>query len=195
MRPWSDRVIGVSSLSKAWGTPGIRIGWLATRDAGLYETRLAAKKQIVVANSIVDETIALAALEGHDRWLPRLREGVLTARDNVAAWIDDSPFEWIPPGGGAVGFRRVRPEIDLDVDRFYASLFEDHGTVVGPGYWFEQPRRNLRLGFGWPTPNELAGGAQCPLRSRRRRAALTSARGGRKQSRWPRNDRQGRMGR
>ncbi len=106
MRPWSDRVIGVSSLSKAWGTPGIRIGWLATRDAGLYETRLAAKKQIVVANSIVDETIALAALEGHDRWLPRLREGVLTARDNVAAWIDDSPFEWIPPGGGAVGFRR-----------------------------------------------------------------------------------------
>lgn len=154
----SDRVIGVSSLSKAYGIPGIRIGWLATRDAVLLETLLAAKEQIVISNSVVDETIALAALERRDEWLPRFRAGVEAARDTVAAWIGDSPFEWVAPQGGAVGFPRIRPEIDLDIDRFYADLFEVHGTVVGPGHWFEQPGRSFRLGFGWPTPDELAGG-------------------------------------
>ncbi len=154
----SDRVIGVSSLSKAYGIPGIRIGWLATRDAVLREILLAAKEQILIANSVVDETIAIAALEGRERWLPTLRAGVFAARDTVASWIDGSPFEWIAPHGGAVGFPRIREDIDIDLDAFYGTLFEDHGTVVGPGHWFEQPRRNFRLGFGWPSPEELAGG-------------------------------------
>lgn len=72
--------------------------------------------------------------------------------------LEDAPFEWIPPQGGAVGFPRVQPGIDLDVDRFHAALFEDHGAVVGPGHWFEQSPRSFRFGFGWPTPDELAGG-------------------------------------
>ncbi len=154
----SDRVIGVSSLSKAYGIPGIRIGWLATRDGALFETLLAAKEQIVIANSVVDETIALAALERREIWLPGLRSGVMVARDTVAAWIADSSFEWVAPAGGAVGFPQLRDGIEIDLDRFYAALFEDHGTVVGPGHWFEQSRRSFRLGFGWPTPAELAGG-------------------------------------
>lgn len=156
----SDRVIGVSSLSKAYGIPGIRIGWLATRHAALRETLLAAKEQILIANSVVDETVALAALEGRERWLPALRAGVLAARDVVASWIDGSPFEWIAPRGGAVGFPRFRDGLDVDVDAFHRSLFDDHGTVVGPGHWFEQPRRSFRLGFGWPSPAELAGGLE-----------------------------------
>ena len=44
----SDRAIGVSSLSKADGLPGIRIGWLMTRDDALLERCLAAKEQILI---------------------------------------------------------------------------------------------------------------------------------------------------
>ncbi|MEO8208619.1 MAG: pyridoxal phosphate-dependent aminotransferase [Chloroflexota bacterium] len=163
----SPRIVGVSSLSKAYGIPGIRIGWLATRDPSLLETLLAAKEQIVIANSVVDETIALAALEARNTWLPETRAAMLRARDTVATWIEDSPFEWIGPGGGAVGFPRPRPEVEIDVDRFYERLFKDHGAVVGPGHWFEQSRRSFRLGFGWPVEGELAGGL----------AALTAAAG------------------
>ena len=59
-----------------------------------------------------------------------------------------------------MGFPRIRPEVaaGLDVDRFYATLFEGHGTIVGPGHWFEQPRSSFRLGYGWPTLDELQGG-------------------------------------
>ena len=37
-------------------------------------------------------------------------------------------------------------------------LTDQFGTYVGPGHWFEQPRRHFRLGFGWPLREELEGG-------------------------------------
>ena len=47
----SSRAISVSSLSKTYGLPGIRTGWLACRDKTLIEMFLAAKEQIMICNS------------------------------------------------------------------------------------------------------------------------------------------------
>ena len=38
------------------------------------------------------------------------------------------------------------------------TLCDRHGTVVGPGHWFEQPRRTCASGYGWPSTDELRGG-------------------------------------
>src|ERR1035437_5323204 len=51
----SPRAISVSSLSKTYGIPGIRTGWLLTRDRELMTTFLAAKEQIGICGSVVDE--------------------------------------------------------------------------------------------------------------------------------------------
>ena len=63
---------------------------------------------------------------------------------------------------GAPGRGRRLPTVPggrrIDTHAFYAQLFERHGTIVGPGHWFEQDDRSFRLGFGWPTHEELAGG-------------------------------------
>ena len=42
--------------------------------------------------------------------------------------------------------------------RFYETLNGKFETFVGPGHWFEQDDRCMRLGFGWPTPKELEAG-------------------------------------
>ena len=65
-------------------------------------------------------------------------------------------FEWVEPQAGAVCFLRIRT--DVDIDRFYRVLFEEHGTYVGGGHWFDQDRRFFRVGFAWPTTEELARG-------------------------------------
>src|SRR4029077_3780068 len=72
----SERAIGVSSMSKTYGLPGLRIGWLACRDAELSETLLAAKEQIVICGATIDEEIAARVLEARDRILPPIREKV-----------------------------------------------------------------------------------------------------------------------
>jgi aspartate/methionine/tyrosine aminotransferase len=155
----SERAIGVSSLSKSYGLPGIRTGWLTTRDAALMESFLAAKEQMLITGSVVDEAIATAAYTRRAELLPVIRDGIETALATTRRWLAaQAVFEWVEPRGGVVGFPRVRPGVPLDPVRFYARLFEAHGTVVGPGHWFEQPDTSFRLGYGWPDADGLEGG-------------------------------------
>jgi aspartate/methionine/tyrosine aminotransferase len=155
----SGRAIGVSSLSKSDGLPGIRIGWLTTVDRRLRERFLAAKEQILITNSVVDEAIAEVALARRAERMPRIMAGIGAALETVRAWLADQDlFEWVEPQGGVVGFPRFRPDVPVDVDAFYRVLLERYGTIVGPGHWFDQPRRYFRLGYGWPTPTQLEQG-------------------------------------
>ena len=155
----TPRAISVSSLSKTYGIPGIRTGWLITRDADLMTTFLAAKEQIGICGSVVDEEIALRAVAQRDTWLPeisgRIAEALAATRDWIAG---EELMEWVEPRGGVVGFPRIKPDAPVDVDEFYRLLTDEFGTYVGPGHWFEQPRRHFRLGFGWPLAAELKGG-------------------------------------
>ena len=48
----------VSSLSKAYGLPGLRMGWLISKDEILMEQFLAAKEMIYISNSAIDEEVA-----------------------------------------------------------------------------------------------------------------------------------------
>src|SRR4029077_14458787 len=68
----SNSAISVASLSKAYGIPGIRVGWLITQDAALYERLLAAKEQIAICGSVLDEAVALQALQSRDAFLGRV---------------------------------------------------------------------------------------------------------------------------
>jgi aspartate/methionine/tyrosine aminotransferase len=152
----SDRVISVSSVSKTYGLPGLRIGWLICRDAALLETFLAAKEQIFICNSIVDEELAFQALSERATTLPAIRRRIEEHRAIVEDWYHgQDDLEWVAPTGGVVCFPRLRADRGVDVDRFYDVLNHDLRTFVGPGHWFEQPRAFMRIGFGWPPTDEL----------------------------------------
>jgi len=155
----SPRALSVSSLSKTYGIPGIRIGWLLCRDADLMRTLLAAKEQIGICGSVVDEEIAYQALRQRDVWLPENDARIAAALGVVREWIArEELMEWVEPRGGVVCLPRIRADAGVDIDEFYRVLTEEHGTYVGPGHWFEQPRAHMRVGFGWPTLDELRGG-------------------------------------
>lgn len=155
----SPRVIGVSGMSKTYGLPGIRTGWLATRDADLMTTFLAAKEQIQITGALVDEAIAARALERRAELLPAIRARIATALATTRSWLAAEPrLAWVEPRGGVVSFPWIRAEAGIDPDAFHAILAGRHATAVGPGHWFERPRSFFRLGFGWPPPAELAEG-------------------------------------
>lgn len=159
------RAISVSSLSKAYGLPGIRIGWIICRDAQLMEKCLAAKEQILICNSVVDETIALQLLEQREAWLARMRTRSVTHLEILAAWMERQNWlEWSAPEGGVVCFPRFRAELRERSDaaacyeKFYQLLLAEHGTFVGPGHWFEMPDSYLRIGYAWPEADSLRAG-------------------------------------
>ena len=154
-----SHVISVSSLSKAYGVPGIRIGWLITADPRLQEIFLAAKEQISICGSVIDEWIAHQVLTRRDEILgPTLAE-MRARRELVADWIgSERNLEWVRPSGGVVCFPRMRSEPVGGTAAFYSRLLETYGAYVGPGHWFEMPDRFFRLGYGWTSRNDLKAG-------------------------------------
>jgi aspartate/methionine/tyrosine aminotransferase len=155
----SSRAISVASMSKAYGLPGLRIGWAVTTDPALRELLLAAKEQMVICGATIDEQIAGRVLADRERILPPIMREVRARVAIAQRWLDGQDvFEWVPPQGGAVGLVRFRPGIEVDTGAFYRHLLADHGTYVGPGHWFELSDRYFRLGYGWPALAELSAG-------------------------------------
>jgi aspartate/methionine/tyrosine aminotransferase len=155
----SPRVVAVSSMSKTYGLPGLRIGWLTCTDDSLLETFLAAKEQIFICGAVLEEELAARVLERRSEVLSLVREKTRRHLAVVRDWISDNRyFEWVEPKAGVVCFPRLRPEFDVDPDAFYEVLLDRYGTYVGPGHWFDQDRRCFRLGFAWPTATELERG-------------------------------------
>jgi len=154
-----EHVISVSSLSKAYGIPGIRVGWLITRDARLRESFLAAKEQISLCGSVIDEWIAGQVLSRREELLRKTVAEMRRRLDLVSEWIDgEELLEWVRPAGGVVCLARLRTEPAGGMTAFYRRLLDRHGTYVGPGHWFELPDTCFRLGYGWPDAERLEAG-------------------------------------
>jgi len=155
----SSRVISVSSLSKTYGLPGLRVGWIICRDRELMTRFLAAKEQIHICGPLLDEEIAIRYWQCRHEHLPRIRADIRQKFESVKAWMrQQGDFEWIEPAGGCVCFPRLRRPEAGDIERFYRVLLQEYGTYVGPGHWFEMPRHYMRVGFGWPSRTSLAEG-------------------------------------
>ena len=155
----SNRVISVSSMSKSYGLPGIRIGWLVTQNSQLMETFLAAKEQIFITNSVVDEEIAYQYLLRKDKHFPKVKATILDHFHVIKKFMQSQEYlEWIEPQGGCVCFPRFKKEINVDTDRFYNLLLSKYSTYVGRGGWFEEDNRSMRVGFGWDKKQKLEKG-------------------------------------
>lgn len=159
----SSQVISVSSFSKAYGLPGIRLGWLATQNTRLMETFLAAKELIFICNSLVDEEIGTHFfISKKQQFLAEIQGHVYANFEVMQEWMKKNDYlEWIKPQGGCVCFPRIKMDINIDINAFYELLKEHYRTFVAPGRWFEVDRRFMRIGYGYPSQQELVGGLEC----------------------------------
>jgi hypothetical protein len=145
----SSRIVTCSSLSKAHGAAGLRLGWLTTPDAELYEQLREAKFQTTIACSTVDEFLAAQVLRRRTEILAPRAQRLRRALDELLDWARDQPVEIVRPDGGAMCCLRLpRDRFPGDaVAAFYARL-TGLGARVAPGSWFGEHDRVFRLGFG-----------------------------------------------
>jgi len=156
---YSDKIISVSSCSKSYGLPGIRLGWVMCRHAELMDTLLAAKEQIHITGSVLDEEVAYRFLLQKQTVFPAIQQDIRAKFQIMKDWMQNqADFEWVQPGGGVVCFPRIIHPEAVDIDKFYTTLNSKYGTYVGPGHWFEMPRHYMRIGYAWPTVEELKDG-------------------------------------
>ncbi len=145
-----ERVIVTNSLSKAYGLPGLRLGWIvAPRE--LKEELWGRKDYTTITPSALSDTAATRVLS------PAVRSRVLERtkriiRGNLAilgGWLDGRSelFRYIPPSAGAICY--VRYGLDIGSSELAERLRVEQDVLVVPGDHFGMDGF-VRLGFGNP---------------------------------------------
>lgn len=152
-----SRTICTHSLSKAYGLPGLRLGWAVTTPA-LAEELWARTDYTSIAPATLSDALATLALEPHVRAaILRRTRGILRSnRDHFANWVrsQGERFSYRPPDAGAIALLRYRdPVPSLE---FAERLRAERSVLVVPGTHFGL-EGTLRLGFGNPA-DELEEG-------------------------------------
>ena len=157
----SDRVLTCASLSKAYGAPGLRIGWLTVADPWLREQLRLAKFNSSVCCGVLDEFLAARLLSRADQLLRSRGALMARARATVERWIgeQDGRLQWLRPEAGAFCCARLNPDAfgQAGVRRFHDRLAERR-TVVAPGPWFGDSAHVIRLGLAYEPDDQLEKG-------------------------------------
>jgi aspartate/methionine/tyrosine aminotransferase len=166
----SERALSLNVMSKAYGLPGLRIGWLATHDHALLSRLERRKHYTSICNAGPSEFLATLALRNGDAVRARNRaiiEHNLPIFDAFfARW--SQWFAWEHPQGGCVCFPRYLGE---DVGRFCRDLVEEVGVVLLPADIYasevgEVPRDRFRIGVGRRDPEPALAAFESFLASR-----------------------------
>ena len=154
----SERVLTCASLSKAYGVPGLRIGWLTAGDPRLREQLRLAKFNSSICCGVLDEFLAARLLSRADQLLRSRGTLMAGARATVGRWIGEQGdrLQWLRPEAGAFCCVRLSPDVfgPPGVRRFYARLAERR-TAVAPGPWFGDSAHIMRLGLAYEPADRL----------------------------------------
>jgi aspartate/methionine/tyrosine aminotransferase len=152
----SQRAISVNVMSKAYGLPGLRVGWLATHDRDLLARLERRKHYTSICNAGPSEFLATLALRHGDAIRARNR-GIIEANLPVfdaffARW--DEQFAWEHPQAGCVCFPRY---LGGDVASFCRELVDEAGVVLLPADIYasqlgDVPGDRFRIGVGRRDP-------------------------------------------
>lgn len=152
-----DRVMVTGSLSKAYGLPGLRLGWIVA-PADWHEQLWANKDYTTITPSALSDVAAERVLSPdiRPRVLERTRRIIRTNLPTVTAWLDRRPdmFSYRPPDAGAICY--VHYSLDLNSTALAERLRAEKSVLVVPGDHFGMDRY-LRLGFGNPAADLEAG--------------------------------------
>lgn len=155
-----EKVIAIGSMSKAYGLPGLRIGWAAA-PKHILDEMWARHEYIAISATILSNKLATIALQPETRcWLlDRTRKYIRSGFPVLQQWIDDHPglFSLTPPDASAVAF--LRYDLDVNSSRLVERLHSEKSVLIVPGDHFGLDH-HIRISFGLPHEYLVSGLAQ-----------------------------------
>ncbi len=152
-----ERLFVTSGLSKAYGLPGLRVGWVASPRADAIAELWGVKDYTSISDSPLAMALAAHALEPLRRraLLARTRSVLTQNLPGVLAWVaEQQGLAALTPDAGAILW--VRLPTGRSSAELARRLLAEERALILPGEHFGVPG-HLRLGFGCAA-GELSGG-------------------------------------
>ena len=169
----SATALSLNVLSKAYGLPGLRVGWLACRDRALLARLERRKHYTSICNAGPSELLATLALRHGAAIRARNRTIVAENLPLFEAFFAEHAdvLEWQAPQGGCVSFPRYRGADG--VEAFCRALVEEAGVLLLPASIYASrlaavPDDRFRVGVGRRDPQPALDTLGAFLASRRR---------------------------
>jgi aspartate/methionine/tyrosine aminotransferase len=145
-----DRVLATGSTSKAYGLPGLRLGWVVGPPEEI-EDIWARHEYVTIAAAMLSNTLGALALspEVRPRILERTRGYIRQGYPVLQRWIDHHPdlLSVTPPEAAAIAF--VRYNADINSTELAERIRKRQSVLVVPGDQFELDHF-IRVSFGLP---------------------------------------------
>jgi len=142
-----EHAVSLGSMSKTYGLPGLRLGWLASRDPEIIRRCLEFKYYTTICSSAPSEFLTALALRHREVLVQRNLEIVMRNLRLLHAFFQQRShlFEWTKPNASPIGFVHFKPQ--RDAFEFCENVVRDAGVLLLPGSVYDQPR-HIRFGFG-----------------------------------------------
>ena len=142
-----DRAVSLGSMSKSYGLPGLRLGWLVSKDRELLRRCLEFRYYTTICSSAPSEFLTALALRHREKLAQRNREIVLRNLPLLDAFLRQRSnlFEWVKPNASPIGF--VHYKSQRDVQSFCEDVVKNAGVLLLPGTVYDQPQ-HIRFGYG-----------------------------------------------
>jgi len=144
----SEGVISLFGLSKTFGLPGLRMGWLVSKNKKILGRIAELKDYTTICHSAPSEILAIIALQNRnsiiDRQLLRIRRNIGVLERFFSEC--NCYFQWNKQVGSSMCFPRLL--FEKPASEFCAELVEETGIMLVPSSMFQYGDHHVRLGFG-----------------------------------------------
>ncbi|HTV72648.1 MAG TPA: pyridoxal phosphate-dependent aminotransferase [Candidatus Acidoferrales bacterium] len=148
-----ERGLSLNVMSKAYGLPGLRVGWVACRDRSVLDQMESAKHYLSIANAGPSELLATIALKARQVILRRNRELCASNLATMRTFFrrHSELFDWYEPDGGCVAYPAYLGS--EGVESFCSRLLDDAGILLLPASIYQSalvatPKNRFRIGYG-----------------------------------------------
>jgi len=145
-----DKVLAMNSLSKAYGLPGLRVGWVVA-PADIRDDIWRRHEYTTISTTLLSNKLATVALSPsvRPRLIERVRSYIRRGFTIFETWLDrhEETFTLVPPQAAAIAFPRYH--LDVGSSQLAQRLIQEKSVLVGAGDHFGVDH-HLRISFGLP---------------------------------------------
>lgn len=143
-----NKAISLFGMSKTFGMAGVRLGWVITKNAEIYQKMAVFKDYTTICSSAPSEILSLIALRAKDKIIQKHLKRIdnnLKLADTFFKKHHDL-FNWIRPKAGTTAF----PKLNTGEDsyKFCEELIKETGIMLLPSAIYNFDNKHFRIGFG-----------------------------------------------